>query len=537
MTSTRKARLTRLAGIVIVALLAIALNTVPAYGVFPGANGKIAFGKGATIYTLAPDGTGQTPLVANAFGPAWSPDGKKIAYTYPQGAALGGLWVANADGTDATRIITGNRIETPTWSPDQTRIAYVLGGLCDTSGCSPNTLRTIGADGTNPTQLTGPAVINPVGPKWSPDGAWIAFNNTFTEAFPFPNYGMYLIRPDGSDYRQLTYDPSVQVESPISWTPDSSRLLFYTNHLEQGGGGGGTPGLATIRPNGLDRTPLAGWNNRTVLSGSYSPDGSRLVLAAFDPSCPTPGSCDPDLYLMNADGSGAVNVTNTPSESEGGVDWQPIPLNYIRPKAAAPTRVSLVPAYFPCATANRIHGPPLAFQSCDPPLPISRYLTVGTPDSNGQPAKSIGLVRYGVHLGDPTTPADEADVRVVASVTDVRNKSDLTDYTGELALSQGIRMTDRNNTPNPGGPGPGTVTDVVIPATIPCAATTDATVGSTCTVDTTLDALVPGTVKEGARAVWELGQVKVYDGGSDGDAETTAGADNTLFMIEGLFVP
>jgi hypothetical protein len=33
----------------------------------------------------------------------------------------------------------------------------------------------------------------------------------------------------------------------------------------------------------------------------------------------------------------------------------------------------------------------------------------------------------------------------------------------------------------------------------------------------------------------ELGQVQVYDGGSDGVAATTA--DNTLFMDQGIFVP
>jgi hypothetical protein len=35
--------------------------------------------------------------------------------------------------------------------------------------------------------------------------------------------------------------------------------------------------------------------------------------------------------------------------------------------------------------------------------------------------------------------------------------------------------------------------------------------------------------------VWGLGQVKVYDGGADGDADTTG--DNTLFEVQGLFAP
>jgi hypothetical protein len=46
---------------------------------------------------------------------------------------------------------------------------------------------------------------------------------------------------------------------------------------------------------------------------------------------------------------------------------------------------------------------------------------------------------------------------------------------------------------------------------------------------------VPNSVTTGQRAIWELGQVQVYDGGSDGLAATTG--DNTLFETEGLFVP
>jgi hypothetical protein len=40
---------------------------------------------------------------------------------------------------------------------------------------------------------------------------------------------------------------------------------------------------------------------------------------------------------------------------------------------------------------------------------------------------------------------------------------------------------------------------------------------------------------EGNRAQWELDQVKVYDGGADGDADTTG--DNTLIAVQGLLVP
>ena len=93
--------------------------------------------------------------------------------------------------------------------------------------------------------------------------------------------------------------------------------------------------------------------------------------------------------------------------------------------------MSLVPAYEECTSANRTHGPPLAFPSCNPQQESSS-LTVGTPDANGQAAQSIGFARYTVQRGNPATPADEADVGIQVSITDVRRSSDLEDYTGEV---------------------------------------------------------------------------------------------------------
>ena len=59
--------------------------------------------------------------------------------------------------------------------------------------------------------------------------------------------------------------------------------------------------------------------------------------------------------------------------------------------------------------------------------------------------------------------------------------------------------------------------------------------GSTCTLSTTANAIVPGLVMDTKRAIWQMGQVQVYDGGPDGDADTTAG--DTLFAVQGIFVP
>jgi len=45
---------------------------------------------------------------------------------------------------------------------------------------------------------------------------------------------------------------------------------------------------------------------------------------------------------------------------------------------------------------------------------------------------------------------------------------------------------------------------------------------------------VPGTVKQGRRAVWNIDAVRVFDGGADGRAGT--GDGEALFMTQGLFI-
>jgi hypothetical protein len=64
--------------------------------------------------------------------------------------------------------------------------------------------------------------------------------------------------------------------------------------------------------------------------------------------------------------------------------------------------------------------------------------------------------------------------------------------------------------------------------------TADTLIGSTCSASTTYDAVLPGSVPEGKRSIWQLGSVRVFDGGPDGVASTPG---NSLFAIEGVFVP
>jgi hypothetical protein len=232
-----------------------------------------------------------------------------------------------------------------------------------------------------------------------------------------------------------------------------------------------------------------------------------------------------------------VNITNTPDRSEVDPDWQPLkPAGYARPRAATPVSIRLVPASKPCTAPNATHGAPLSSPSCSPPSASSDYLTVGTPDANLMSANFTGLVSLKAISPSPDPgDGDQTDVTIQTNLTDVRKRSDLSDYSGEIGVVLSMRMTDRHNAKQFSAPiFSGTATDTSLNVSVSCVPTGDATIGSTCSSSTTADALMPGLVLERKRAVWELGQVRVYDGGADGDADT---ADNTLFAVQGLFAP
>ena len=198
-----------------------------------------------------------------------------------------------------------------------------------------------------------------------------------------------------------------------------------------------------------------------------------------------------------------------------------------------PLHTPLAIAYKPCAeaAANRTHAEPLGHRACSPPVPVSDYLTVGTADSNQRRTNSVGAITVAAEPGNPGTPGDEANVRLVASVTDVRKKAGLADYSGQLQAVLPLRITDSSNgaastsarpgTRPSGSPSPARRRRTRIPAG-PARSRPRST------------RLHQGAVVEGKQAIWEMGAVQVFDGGPDGLAATP---DNTLFMSQALFVP
>ena len=225
----------------------------------------------------------------------------------------------------------------------------------------------------------------------------------------------------------------------------------------------------------------------------------------------------------------------------------PTQAGHLRPKGATQLRLSLVPAYSECAAPNRTHGPSLAFPSCSPPTPASAEATVGTPDANGGAANFASHLRLKVVNGGVGLPQDDPDVLVDMPLSDIRcvstsascgspNASGPADYDGEVRLAWTFRSSDHFNAVAPGGgTDVATVSDHSIGRAISCTGTASTSTGSACSLSTSMNAMIPGAVKSGKRTVSGVDDVRVEDGGADGDGDTTA--DNTVFLRPGVFLP
>lgn len=109
----------------------------------------------------------------DAEDPAWSPDGKQIAFSNVGASGRSEIYVMNADGTGERKLVgMGGDLFSPTWSPDGRRVAFMSNVNRQQGVYSPYAVRT---DGHGLTRLTD-AVAADSGPAWSPDGKEIAFS-------------------------------------------------------------------------------------------------------------------------------------------------------------------------------------------------------------------------------------------------------------------------------------------------------------------------------------------------------------------------
>jgi Tol biopolymer transport system component len=169
------------------------------------------------VYVTNVDGSG-TPLNvsnnpgAEDFNPAWSPDGTRLAFTSRRDNGTYSVYVVNADGTNARRIVEGYSRD-PAWSPDGTRIAYTAEGVQPGSD-----IYVVNADGTEKKLLSGErAWTSDFTPSWSSDGARIAFTSSRDN---IANHEIYVMNSDGAGQTRVT-DNNAHESSPV-WQPQAA---------------------------------------------------------------------------------------------------------------------------------------------------------------------------------------------------------------------------------------------------------------------------------------------------------------------------
>ena len=183
------------------------------------------------IYVINVDGSGETQLTTdttNEAQPAWSPDGKRIAFVTDRDGN-NEIYLMNGTGGNLRRLTTAaGTDEQPAWSPDGAKIAFV-------SNRSGNlNIWVMDSTGANPVNLTNDASVD-LGPAWSPDGSKIAFHSNRPG-----NFAIYVMNADGSGVTQIT---NARLPSELaSWSPDSKRIVFDSDGelwIAQASGGGG----------------------------------------------------------------------------------------------------------------------------------------------------------------------------------------------------------------------------------------------------------------------------------------------------------
>ena len=226
--------------------------------------------------------------------PAWSPDGRKIAFDWDLDGGALDIFVMDADGSNIERLTDSDTHDSsPKWSPDGRRIAFdswppplrQAAGDRETGRDGGWGIYAMNADGSNAERLTSESTQ----PAWSPDGRKIAFVSDRDGALD-----IYVMDADGSNVERLT-ESDIDDVGPPAWSPDGRRIAFVSYRDD----GWGISAMNADGSNVERLTSDSGVANRRPV---WSPDGQRIAFVSDR-------GASSEMFVMGADGSGIECLT------------------------------------------------------------------------------------------------------------------------------------------------------------------------------------------------------------------------------------